>query len=150
MKLHGNLDFLARRHLCAESLNYLHGTGHGVGHYLCVHEGPQSIRMNENPVMLKAGMVITDEPGLYRPRRWGIRSENVMLCVEHSTGAFGRYLAFEPLTLFPFNARAIVLEMLTPAQRRWLNRYHATVYDTLSPHLSPKEKVWLRGKTKNI
>ncbi len=144
------LDFLARRHLCAESLNYLHGTGHGVGHYLCVHEGPQSIRMNENPVALEPGMVITDEPGLYRPRKWGIRSENVMLCVEHSSGPFGRYLAFEPLTLFPFDTRSIVLDMLTVEQRRWLNRYHATVYDRLSPSLTAKEKVWLRGKTKSI
>ncbi|MDE6483190.1 MAG: aminopeptidase P family protein [Rikenellaceae bacterium] len=144
------LDFLARRHLCAESLNYLHGTGHGVGHYLCVHEGPQSIRMNENPVTLKAGMVITDEPGLYRPRKWGIRSENVLLCVEHSSGPFGRYLAFEPLTLFPFDVRSIVLDMLTVEQRRYLNRYHETVYDLLSPKLTAKEKLWLMGKTKSI
>ncbi|MDE7355799.1 MAG: aminopeptidase P family protein [Rikenellaceae bacterium] len=144
------LDFLARRHLCANSLNYLHGTGHGVGHYLCVHEGPQSIRMNENPVALKPGMVITDEPGLYRAGKWGIRLENVLLCVEHSSGAFGRYLAFEPLTLFPFDVRSIELDMLTPAQRRWLNRYHDMVYDRLSPRLTGKEKVWLMGKTKNI
>ncbi len=106
--------------------------------------------MNENPVPLKAGMVITDEPGLYRPRKWGIRSENVMLCVEHSSGPFGRYLALEPLTLFPFDVRSIVLDMLTVEQRRWLNRYHATVYDRLSPGLTAKEKVWLMGKTKSI
>ncbi len=144
------LDFLARRHLCAESLNYLHGTGHGVGHYLCVHEGPQSIRMNENPVTLKPGMVITDEPGVYRRGKWGVRLENMLLCVEHSSSPQGRYLSFETLTLFPFNVRSINLEMLTASQRRWLNKYHAEVYDKLSPHLSPKEKLWLLGRTKNI
>lgn len=142
------LDFLARQYLCANSLNYMHGTGHGVGHFLNVHEGPQSIRQSENPVTIKPGMVTTNEPGLYRSRKYGIRIENMILAVSHASS--GSFMGFETLTLFPIDRKCIEVSMLLPMQRRWINKYHALVYDTLSPRLSPKEKTWLLSKTKVI
>ena len=144
------LDILARRHLYMKGLTYLHGTGHGIGHYLNVHEGPQSVRLNENPETLKPGMVLSDEPGLYRPRRYGIRTENMLLCREEKVTSFGRFYGFETLTLFPIDTKCIDLSVLPLNHRRWLNRYHALVYDHLSPYLSTKEKVWLMSKTKEI
>ena len=133
-----------------KGLTYLHGTGHGIGHYLNVHEGPQSVRLNENPETLKPGMVLSDEPGLYRPRRYGIRTENMLLCREEKVTSFGRFYGFETLTLFPIDTKCIDLSVLPLNHRRWLNRYHALVYDHLSPYLSTKEKVWLMSKTKEI
>ncbi|WP_300399976.1 aminopeptidase P family protein [uncultured Rikenella sp.] len=142
------LDVLARRHLWQAGLNYLHGTGHGVGHCLCVHEGPQSIRMNENPVTLQPGMVQSCEPGLYLTGRHGIRIENLTLVTEE--GCPTGFLRFEPLTLCPISLRAVETAALDADQRDWLNRYHAAVYERLSPRLTPEERAWLAEKTRPI
>ncbi len=142
------LDVLARRYLWKAGQNYLHGTGHGVGHCLCVHEGPQSIRMNENPVTLQPGMVQSCEPGLYLTGRHGIRIENLTLVTEE--GCPTGFLRFEPLTLCPISLRAVETAALDADQRDWLNRYHATVYERLSPRLTPEERAWLAEKTRPI
>ena len=144
------LDILARRALMSHCINYLHGTGHGIGHYLNVHEGPQSIRMEENSVVLKEGMVMSNEPAMYRKGEYGIRTENVMVVQPHCINEFGEFLKFETLTLFPIDIRCVVVDMLTTEQRSWLNNYHKQVYDKLATHLTPKEKVWLSLKTKQI
>lgn len=142
------LDVLARRYLWKAGQNYLHGTGHGVGHCLCVHEGPQSIRMNENPVILQPGMVQSCEPGLYLTGRHGIRIENLTLVTEE--GCPTGFLRFEPLTLCPISLRAVEIGTLDADQRDWLNRYHAAVYERLSPRLTPEERAWLAEKTRPI
>lgn len=144
------LDFLARQYLCMNSMNYLHGTGHGVGHFLNVHEGPQSIRMNENSVVLRAGMVNSNEPAVYKTGRYGIRTENLILCKHHSTSEFGDFECFETITLCYIDVNSIEVSMLTQKQKEWLNNYHITVYNTLSQHLSPEENRWLKSKTENI
>ena len=127
-----------------EGLNYLHGTGHGVGTYLNVHEGPHQFRMEWKPAPLVAGMTITDEPGIYLPGRCGARTENTLLIVPYKDTEFGKFLQFESLTLCPIDKRPIIVEMLTDEERQWLDDYHQTVYERLSPHLSPDEKEWLR------
>lgn len=144
------LDILARRYMLADCTNFLHGTGHGVGSFLCVHEGPQSIRMNENPITLLSGMVQSNEPAVYRTGEYGIRTENMMLCRDYKQSDFGRFMNFETLTLFPIDTVAIDTEAMDKAQIQWLNTYHKEVYDRLSPHLSPKEKTWLKCKTQPI
>ena len=141
------LDALARQFLWQHGLSYLHGTGHGVGHFLNVHEGPQSIRLNENPTPLTPGMITSNEPGVYREGIHGIRCENLVLTVPAFTTEFGRFLKFETLTLFPFDRNLFDLSMMTPAEIRWVNDYHATVYARLSPLLTPQEQQWLRAKT---
>lgn len=137
------IDALAREPLWREGLNYLHGTGHGVGCYLNVHEGPHQIRMEWKPAPLLPGMTVTDEPGIYVEGSFGVRTENTLLIVPHGETAFGRFLAFEPLTLCPIDRRPIVAEMLDGAEREWLNGYHATVYERLSPLLEADEREWL-------
>jgi Xaa-Pro aminopeptidase len=144
------LDILARKALWDNGLNYGHGTGHGVGHFLCVHEGPHNIRMNENPTTLQIGMVASNEPGLYRSGQYGIRSENLVTVVEAETTEFGKFLRFETLTLFPFDVSAIQIDLLTDAEKTWLNNYHQKVYEKLSPFLPDNEKEWLRAKTREI
>jgi Xaa-Pro aminopeptidase len=144
------LDVLARQFIWNRNLNFFHGTGHGVGHFLNVHEGPQSIRMNENPVCLKAGMTITNEPGVYRTGLFGIRIENMMLVCEQKTSPFGQFLCFETLTLFPFDRNSIKASLLTPAEKEWINLYHKKVYHSLAPALTSEEKRWLKDKTKKI
>ena len=203
------LDVLARMPIWQRGMNYLHGTGHGVGHYLNVHEGPQSIRMNENPVTLRPGMLTSNEPGVYKAGSHGIRTENLVLCVPaaqgtnryglwasdaegpvtgqpscppdaegcsqssqdcsptpatspqtqqgntflatDSQGMFGRYFAFETVTLCPICTKGIILELLTGEEIEWLNRYHRMVYDRLSPHLdSEDERSWLRNACRPI
>lgn len=144
------LDILARRPMLSHCINYMHGTGHGVGHFLNVHEGPQSVRKEENSITLKVGMVMSNEPAIYRTGKYGIRTENVIVVVPHNTSEFGEFLKFEPLTLFPIDTKCVIIDMLTSDQRTWLNNYHKYVYDILSPKLSPKEKVWLTLKTKQI
>ena len=124
-------------------MNYLHGTGHGVGHFLNVHEGPQSIRMNENPVPLHIGMVTSNEPGVYKAGSHGVRTENLLLTVPAGEGMFGRYLRFETLTLCPICKKGIRREMLTQAEMDWLNSYHHTVYEQLAPDLTDDEREWL-------
>ena len=144
------LDILARQFLWKRSLNFGHGTGHGVGHFLNVHEGPQSIRMNENPAILEAGMVLSNEPGLYRSGEYGIRIENLMLVCEKETSDFGKFLTFETLTLLPFDLNSIDTQLLTPEEISWINNYHQTVYEKLAPGLNETELHWLKGKTKAI
>ena len=138
------IDILARKDMWREGLNYLHGTGHGVGTYLNVHEGPHQFRMEWKPAPLVAGMTITDEPGIYLPDRCGARTENTLLIVPYKETEFGRFLQFEPLTLCPIDKAPIVREMMLPEEIQWLNDYHQRVFETLSPHLSEEEVVWLR------
>ena len=141
------IDVLARMPLWQHRMNYLHGTGHGVGHFLCVHEGPQSIRTNENPVALLPGMVTSNEPGVYKAGNHGIRTENLTLVCRDGEGMFGDYCRFETLTLCPICKKGIRKELLSPEETEWLDSYHRRVYELLAPHLAPEEKTWLRHAT---
>ena len=138
------IDILARKDMWREGLNYLHGTGHGVGTYLNVHEGPHQFRMEWKPAPLVAGMTITDEPGIYLEGKLGVRIENTLLMIPYKETAFGKFLQFESLTLCPIDKTPIVRSMLLPEEIDWLNAYHQHVFDTLSPHLDADETVWLR------
>ena len=138
------IDILARKDMWREGLNYLHGTGHGVGTYLNVHEGPHQFRMEWKPAPLVAGMTITDEPGIYLPDRCGARTENTLLIVPYKETEFGRFLQFESLTLCPIDKAPIIVEMMLPEEIQWLNDYHQRVFDILSSHLSETESEWLR------
>ena len=138
------LDAVARKDLWKAGYNYLHGTGHGVGSYLSVHEGPHQIRMEWRPARLHAGMTVTDEPGVYLEGRFGVRTENTLLIVPAEETECGRFLQFETLTLCPVDKAPIVREMMLQEEMDWLNQYHQRVFDTLSPHLSPSETDWLR------
>ena len=144
------LDVLARMPIWKERMNYLHGTGHGVGHFLNVHEGPQSIRMNENPVALQPGMVTSNEPGVYKAGSHGIRTENLVLTAPAGEGMFGKYLKFETLTLCPICRKGIIKELLTAEEIGWLNDYHRTVYEKLSPDLNNDEREWLKEACKAV
>ena len=144
------LDVLARQFLWQQSINFFHGTGHGVGHFLNVHEGPHSIRMNENPTTLEPGMVVSNEPGIYRKDKWGIRLENMLAVCEHSTSEFGTFYAFETLTLFPFERNCILVKELTTQEIDWINNYHQKIFQLLEPELNEKEKLWLKQKTAAI
>ena len=141
------LDVLARLAMWKEGINYGHGTGHGVGHFLNVHEGPHQIRMNNVPTPLQPGMTVTNEPGIYRAGKYGIRTENTMLAVPSRKTDFGEFYKFEQLTLCPINTETILWDMLSPEETNWLNEYHETVYSKLSPLLSDEEKQWLRNAT---
>ena len=144
------IDILARKALWDSGINYLHGTGHGIGHCLNVHEGPQSIRMEENPVTLKPGMVISDEPAMYRTGEYGIRTENMILVREDSETEFGKFLGFDTLTLCFIDTSLIIIPMLSVREHAWLNKYHQMVYDKISPFLNEEEKAWLKEKTTEI
>lgn len=144
------LDILARKAMWDEGLNYGHGTGHGIGHFLNVHEGPQNIRMDENPITLVPGMIVSNEPGLYRAGEYGIRIENLVHVVPAEKSEFGQFYQFETLTLCYIDTKLIDKDMLTEKERKWLNDYHKWVYDTLSIYLSEKERKWLSKKTKEI
>lgn len=144
------LDILTRQFLWKSGANYLHGTGHGIGHFLNVHEGPQSIRMEENAVTLKSGMVISNEPGIYKTGKHGVRTENLVLVTEMFQTEFGKFLHFETLTLCPIDMSPVVLNMLSPDEIDWINNYHAHVFNLLSPSLTADEKEWLQDKTKAI
>ncbi|MDR3188700.1 MAG: aminopeptidase P family protein [Prevotellaceae bacterium] len=141
------VDMLARKAMWEHGVNYLHGTGHGVGHFLNVHEGPHSIRAEENPVKLHVGMVATNEPGIYRDHRYGVRTENMMLTQRVMTTDFGDFYGFEILTLCPIDTTPVVKEMMTAEETAWLNAYHQAVYEKLSPHLQEAEVEWLKHKT---
>ena len=141
------IDILARKDMWREGLNYLHGTGHGVGTYLNVHEGPHQFRMEWKPAPLVAGMTITDEPGIYLPGKFGARTENTLLIVPYMETVFGKFLQFESLTLCPIDKAPIVVEMLAPEEIQWLNDYHQMVFDRLSPHLTSEEVAWLKEAT---
>ena len=141
------IDALARAPMWREGYNYMHGTGHGVGSYLNVHEGPHQIRMEWRPAPLQAGMTVTNEPGIYLEGKFGVRIENTLLIVPAESTAFGDFLKFETLTLAPIDTAPIVLEMLSTEEREWLNNYHHRVYESLSPYLEGNEKEWLRKAT---
>lgn len=138
------LDVLARMPIWKRHKNFLHGTGHGIGHFLNVHEGPQSIRMNENPTPLYIGMLTSNEPGVYAAGSHGIRTENLVLTVPAGEGMFGNYLQFETVTLCPICKKGIVKELLNTDEVQWLNDYHQRVYDSLSADLDSDERDWLR------
>lgn len=145
------LDVLARQPMWRLGANYLHGTGHGVGHFLNVHEGPQSIRLQENPQNLVPGMVTSDEPGIYRAGKYGIRIENLLLTVPAFVDPdYGQFLAFETLTLYPFDLNLIDVAMLDEAEKAWINNYHAEVCRRLRPYLTEAEVSWLEAKCSPI
>lgn len=138
------LDALARKDMWAYGYNYLHGTGHGVGSYLNVHEGPHQIRMEYKPAPLVEGMTVTDEPGIYLPGRFGVRTENTLLVVPYRETGFGRFLQFEPLTLCPIDTAPVITDMLTVDEKAWLNAYHRTVFDRIAPLLDDEaDRQWL-------
>ncbi|GHU87824.1 Xaa-Pro aminopeptidase [Bacteroidia bacterium] len=144
------LDILARRALWENGINYLHGTGHGIGHFLNVHEGPHSIRMEYNPVAIAPGMVTSNEPGIYREGEYGIRIENLILAEKAGETAFGEFYQFETLTLCPIDKKPINRALLSEEEIDWLNTYHKKVYDILSPGLDEGEQKWLKEKTDEI
>jgi Xaa-Pro aminopeptidase len=144
------LDAIARQPLWQAGLNYLHGTGHGVGAYLNVHEGPHQIRMEWKPTPLRKGMTVTDEPGIYLEGRFGVRTENVLLIQDAEETECGRFLRFETLTLCPIDTTPILSELLNKEEIDWLNTYHAEVYNKLAPHLNDEERVWLQEATRPL
>ena len=145
------LDLSARYSMWQEGYDYGHGTGHGVGSFLNVHEGPHQIRKNYMPAPITVGMTITDEPGLYLPGRFGVRTENMLLAIPFKETEFGKFLQFETLTLCPIDTAPIDLPMLTPTERTWLNNYHQMVYDKLMPLLDDEgDRQWLREATLSI
>lgn len=150
-----SLDVLARTPLWERGVDYNHGTGHGVGYLLSVHEGPNSFRYRPaatrgNDCVLEEGMVTSDEPGIYLEGRFGIRLENLLVCARKRENTFGVFLGFEPLTMVPFDREAILGEMLSEKERNWLNTYHRKVFETLSPYLEEEERRWLREETAEI
>ncbi|WML37705.1 aminopeptidase family protein P [Clostridium sp. OS1-26] len=152
--LHGvngtNLDILARRPLWEHGIDYKCGTGHGVGFFLNVHEGPHAIRCNVVPTILEEGMIVTNEPGVYKEGRHGIRTENILLVVKDEETEFGQFMKFETISFCPIDLEGIVPEMFTPEEKAWLNNYHKEVYSKLSPYLSEDEKEWLKHETREI
>lgn len=144
------LDAVGRECMWREGYNFLHGTGHGVGSYLCVHEGPHQIRMEWMPTPLRAGMTLTDEPGLYLAGKFGVRIENTVLISDYMSTEFGKFLQIEPLTLCPIDTTPIDVDMLLPEEIDWLHAYHHSVYEKLSPFLDEEEKIWLENATKPI
>jgi Xaa-Pro aminopeptidase len=144
------IDVLARKAMWDLGINYGHGTGHGVGCFMNVHEGPQNIRMDENPTVLQPGMITSNEPGIYRAGQYGIRIENLVLTIDGEQTEFGQFLKFETLTLCPIDTKAIKVDMLTKEERDWFNDYHQMVYERVSPLLDDEHKEWLKEKTKAI
>ena len=144
------LDVLARSAMWKCGINYMHGTGHGIGHFLCVHEGPHQVRMNHVPTLLEPGMILTDEPGIYKAGRHGIRIENTLLIVLAQETEFGKFYKFEPLTLCPIDKKAIAMEIMTDEELTWLNEYHQMVYNRLCPLLDKDEQTWLKEATTPI
>lgn len=145
-----SLDFLARGPICSSAKIYMHGTGHGIGHRLCVHEGPQSIRIEDNPVAISPGMVISNEPAVYEEGRYGIRIENTILCKDWMLSRHGEFYQFETLNFIPIDKKAIDKKILGQDCVEWLNLYHSSVYEKLSPYLDSDHKKWLLEKTSNL
>ncbi len=144
------IDILARKAMWDRGLNYGHGTGHGIGHFLNVHEGPQSIRMDENPTILQPGMILSNEPGIYRANEYGIRIENLVLVSHAMSTEFGQFLRFETLTLFPIDINLIDIDLIDMEEITWLEDYHNMVYKALAPHLNVDEKEWLKNKCRSL
>ena len=141
------LDVLARIAMWKAGINYLHGTGHGVGQFLSVHEGPHQVRMNHMPTLLEPGMTLTDEPGIYKAGRHGIRIENTLVVVPAQESEFGTFYKFEPLTLCPIDKEAILVDILNDEELNWFNEYHQMVYNRLKPFLNEQEQTWLEEAT---
>lgn len=141
------LDAMARMPLWKEGKSYLHGTGHGVGHFLNVHEGPQSIRLNDTMAPLMPGMLTSNEPGVYLEGRYGIRCENLVLTIPYETTEFGRFFAFETVTMCPFDRALFDTSIMSPEEVEWVNNYHRTVYERLAPSLTEDERAWLADAT---
>ncbi len=152
--LHGatgsNLDILARQPIWEQGLDYKCGTGHGVGFFLNVHEGPQGFSQVPNTIKLEKGMIITNEPGIYKEGKHGVRTENIMLVVEDEKTEFGQFMKFEAITYCPIDLAGINKDMLTESEKQWLNNYHKDVYTKLAPHLDEEERAWLREETRGI
>ena len=157
--LHGctgrNLDYLAREPLWEIGEDYNHGTGHGVGYLLSVHEGPNGFRWKSVPEridgsVLEEGMITSDEPGYYRENAFGIRHENLMVCRKAEKNSCGQFMAFDTLTMVPFDLEAVVPEMMTSREIELLNAYHRKVYETISPRLNEEERIWLKEATRPI
>ena len=144
------LDAIARQHLWSHGYNFLHGTGHGVGSYLNVHEGPHQIRMEYRPAPLHAGMTVTDEPGIYVQGEFGVRIENTLVIQPYRETQFGAFLQFETLTLCPIDTAPILVDMMSPEELQWLNDYHKRVFDTLSPLLDEADSAWLAQACKPL
>ena len=149
-----NLDVICRTPLWQIGMDYKHGTGHGVGYLLNVHEGPNTFRWKlpegANAAKLEPGMVTTDEPGIYLEGKYGIRLENELLCVEGPKNEYGQFLEFEILTLIPWDLDAVDPARMTEQERTWLNEYHHTVYEAIAPHLPKEEQEWLAHATRAI
>lgn len=144
------LDILARQAMWKEGINYGHGTGHGVGHFLNVHEGPHQMRMNYMPAILLPGMTLTNEPGIYKAGRHGVRTENTMLIVKSKSTEFGEFYKFDQLTLCPISKQTIIKETLTKEEIQWLNNYHKLVFEKISPFLEGEELSWLKDATSEL
>ena len=144
------LDALARMPLWKEGKSYLHGTGHGVGHFLNVHEGPQSIRLNDTLAPLTPGMLTSNEPGVYLADRYGIRCENLVLTIPYEETEFGKFYAFETITLCPFDRKLFDLSIMSDSEIEWVNNYHRTVYDRLAPLMNDEERAWLAAATARL
>lgn len=144
------LDILARQAMWKEGINYGHGTGHGVGHFLNVHEGPHQMRMNYMPAILLPGMTLTNEPGIYKAGRHGVRTENTMLIVKSKSTEFGEFYKFDQLTLCPISKQTIIKEMLSKEEIQWLNNYHKLVFEKISPFLEGEELSWLKDATSEL
>lgn len=148
---HGaQIDILARGAMWQHGINYGHGTGHGVGHFLNVHEGPQSIRPQDNGIAIEKGMITSNEPGIYKEGSHGIRTENLILTIPFKQTEFGTFYAFETITMCPIDINALDPELLTEDEKMWLNDYHKKVYETLEKHLNEEERSWLKSKTKSV
>lgn len=145
-----NLDIIARQPMWEQGLDYKCGTGHGVGYFLNVHEGPHRLSQVPNTVKFAEGMIITNEPGIYREGIHGIRTENMMLAILDEKTEFGQFMKFEAITYCPIDLKAVIPEMLTESERQWLNEYHSLVYEKLSPRLDEEEKAWLKNETRKI
>lgn len=145
-----HIDALAHQYLWSKGLDYGHGTGHGIGFFLCVHEGPQRINRKFTGVKLEENMLLSDEPGLYRTGSHGIRIENMVTVQPFTTTEFGRFLQFETVTLFPYEPKLINKELLTQEELCWINQYHSKVYEKLSPYLNEEEQLWLKNVTKEL
>jgi len=145
-----NLDTFARMHMWKHNLDYKSGTGHGLGFFLNVHEGPQRISSIINDVVFEEDMIVTNEPGVYREGEYGIRIENTMQVVKHTENAFGRFMRFRTMSYCPIDLEGIVPEMLTLDEKKWLNEYHKTVREKLNPHLLPEEREWLASATEEM
>ena len=144
------LDAVARSPLWEQGLNFLHGTGHGVGAYLNVHEGPHQVRMEWKPAPLHAGMTLTDEPGIYVEGKFGVRIENTILITPYKTTDFGSFLQFETLTLCPIDLKPVIPSLLSEEEKEWLNQYHLMVRRRLSPLLDEEHRLWLENATNEM